>query len=142
PGEFPFLPGDLPLMPPDPTGKAATPHVAAPLVKIDEDLRGRIDQTFPPGTFSDRWLDSQKAAPSSILLDFTPAGPQPSQPNQEWGGTPALVRKYDTTRASAPVVLPSQRLPSNPKAFLKPALNQVRPSKTVNVTRLAETIGL
>jgi hypothetical protein len=142
PGELPFGPGDLPFGAGDLAGKAGTLHKAVPLAKIDEDLRSRIDQTYPPGTFSDRWLDSQKAAPSSILLDFSPAGPQPSQPNLEWGGTAALVKKYDATRASAPVVLPSQRLPSNPRAFLKPALNPVRPSKTVNVTRLAETIGL
>jgi phage FluMu protein Com len=143
PGDLPFKPGMLPFKPGDFPGMGGkVSHDAAPLAKADEELNAKIDQAFPPGSFSDRWLESQKAAPSSILLDFSPAGPPPSQPNLEWGGTPALVKKYDATRTATPVVLPSQRLPSNPKAFLKPALNPVRPSKTINVTRLAETIGV
>jgi hypothetical protein len=117
-------------------------HDAMTLTKVDEELRGTIDLAFPPGSFSDRWHEMLKAAPTSILFDFSPAGPPPSKPYLEWGGNTTLVKKYDATRADGTVALPSQRQPSNPKAFLKQSFGLSRASKIVNVTRLAETIDV
>lgn len=115
---------------------------AVPLAKIDQDFKTRIDQAFSSTNFSVHWQGYQKVAASSILRDFSPAGPPPTRPGTEWGGTPALVKKYDQSRAETPVILPSDRVPSNPRAFLKqPVGAPLRASSTVSVTRLAETIG-
>jgi phage FluMu protein Com len=122
--------------------KGSGSHDAVPLAKIDEDLKAMIDLAFPPGSFSDRWHEFQKGAPSSILLDFSPAGPPPARPYVEWGGNTTLVKKYDALRADGSVALPSLRQPSNPKAFLKQTFGIARAAKIVNVTRLAETIGV
>jgi hypothetical protein len=92
---------------------------AVPLAKVDQDMKGKIDAALRSSGYGTRWLEHQKASPSSILLDFSPAGPKPPRSTVEWGGTPAAVRKYDESRATVPVVLPSNSQPSSPKAFQK-----------------------
>src|SRR5262249_28437273 len=85
----------------DNRGKGGGSHQAAASAKVEEDLKATLALASPPGSFSDRWHEFQKTAPSSILHDFSPAGPPP-RPYHEWGGSTALVKKYDATRADGP----------------------------------------
>jgi hypothetical protein len=114
-----------------------------PLTKTDRELQGPIDTAFKETTFSQRWLEYQRTTVSSILRDFSPVGPPPSKRDKPWGDNTEQVKKHDKVRATGNFVLPSAVQPSSPRAFLKfVGALQGRPSAIVNVTRLAETIGV
>jgi hypothetical protein len=116
-------------------------RVATPLAVVHRQRQGWIDESLRSTGFARDWRDSQNVAASSILIDFSPAGPS-AQLGFEWGGNALVVRNYDQTRAEGPVILPSHHRPSNPRAFLRQAPADMPPSSTINVSRLAETIGL
>jgi hypothetical protein len=60
-----------------------------------------------------------------------------------WGGNPKIVGEYDARRAAGDPGMPSQRQPSNPRAFLRPQVAvPARPSTAVSAAALARTIGL
>src|SRR5438046_1101470 len=61
-----------------------------------------------------------------------------------WGGSPEKIKEYDTRRAAGDHGIPSNRQPSNPEAFVKPAQVQPppRPSVAVNPMTLARALGI
>ena len=60
-----------------------------------------------------------------------------------WGGDPKQITDYDAKRAEGEHGLPSARQPSNPKAFIRPAVSLPgKPSVAVNAVGLARLIGL
>jgi hypothetical protein len=135
-----------------PAGRKVYPILLGGLVapdsfeEADRRLREKIDLTLVDSfrRLTLEWADAQKAGRSSILSDFSPAGPPPPPRRPgEWGGTQNAVEAYDAKRAGGNPGLPSAHQPSNPKAFMKLAVQSPnKPSQLVNVTKLAETIGL
>jgi hypothetical protein len=140
------------MMARNPAGRKVYPILLGGLVAQDsfEDadrrLREKIDLTLVDSfrRLILDWAESQKAARSSILIDFSPVGPPPPpRRGGEWGGTQSAVEAYDAKRADGKPALPSSHQPSNPKAFFKlPVQSPNKPSQLVNVTKLAETVGL
>jgi hypothetical protein len=136
---------------------------AGPLEKANHDARIALDRTFSAyPLFAGRWVTLHKDS-LNTLLDFSPSGSTGSlklvttsssagwgggstlQSNLQivWGGTSEQVSAYDAKRAAGEHGLPSNRQPSNPKAFVRPtAPLPPKPSGAVSATALARLIGL
>jgi hypothetical protein len=87
----------------------------------------------------------QKATPSSFLADYSPSGSMGKVFGRQiaWGGTLKGVYQYDSERAEGHHAVPTQHLPSNPKAFLTPPLNASNlPGDHISLVKLARTLGV
>jgi hypothetical protein len=135
-----------------------------PIAQVDQQLRVPLDQTFNSSyaTFAKEFVSLHKSM-SNTLADFSPSGSMGSLrsvvTNQPagwgggsfqrtdivivWGGTPKSVSEYDSRRAEGDPAMPSHRLPSNPRSFLRPAVGVPgRASNAVSTVTLARAIGL
>jgi hypothetical protein len=135
-----------------------------PILQADHQLRVPLDQTFSASysPFANEVVGLHKSM-SNTLGDFSPSGSMGSVrsvvTNQPagwgsgsfqrvdvvivWGGTPKSVTEYDSRRTQGDPAMPSQRLPSNPKSFLRPAVTVPgRASSAVSAVTLARAIGL
>jgi hypothetical protein len=148
--------------------KAAVLLLAAIVVPVlDNTLAPAVDRAF--GTSAVRFGQALAAfndtqGSSGLLIDYSPSGSMGSLRNVvtrgagtwgeggssgginlmvTWGGSPESVTKYDARRAEGNHGLPSNRQPSNPRAFAKrPFKFPNRPSSAVNPGVLANAIGL
>ena len=87
----------------------------------------------------------QKATPSSFLADFSPAGSMGKVNGKRitWGGSLDAVCLYDIEREAGQHGIPSEHLPSNPKAFLTPPLTSSKnPGDHLSIVKLARTLGI
>jgi hypothetical protein len=114
------------------------------------------------GTFADDVVSLNKSM-SSMLTDFSPSGSigtlkstitrQPAG----WGGgstqqvnttltfsgDPKMITDYDTKRSTGEHGMPSNRMPSNPRSFIRtPTPVPPRPSAAVSAMSLARLIGI
>lgn len=114
-----------------------------PLDKLDQKLRIEINQ-FDLIAFLQAAHAANKVAAPSTLADFSPAGPVFRAVTSKGPGGPInQVTKYDTARATGEHGLPTQHQPSNPKAFVRPAVGAAtQTSQLVSAVALARAIGL
>jgi hypothetical protein len=135
-----------------------------PIGQANQQLRGALDQTFSANysIFASEFVSLHKSM-SNTLVDFSPSGSMGSLrsvvTNQPagwgsgsfqsvdimivWSGSPKSVSEYDTRRAEGDPAMPSTRLPSNPRSFLRPTLGVPgRASNAVSTVTLARAIGL
>lgn len=140
--------------------------IAAPghLELTNQQAKVPLNQAFDTGylAFAAKWVTAHKND-ASVLHDFNPAGTMgtvrqtrgggrggwgggstlPPSSQVVWSGTADQVATYDTRRADGEPGLPSERQPSNPKAFVRPTVAPPSvPSIAVNATQLARLIGL
>ncbi len=140
--------------------------IAAPgsLEHTNQQAKVALDQAFTTNyaSFADKWLGVHKNS-SSTLIDFNPSGSMGSLQQVTsgsaggwgggstlrtdlmivWNGDPKTITDYDAKRSEGDHGLPSNRQPSNPKAFVRPAVALPgKPSAAVNATGLARFIGV
>ncbi|MCE9562061.1 MAG: hypothetical protein K8U57_08395 [Planctomycetes bacterium] len=87
----------------------------------------------------------QKATPSGFLTDFSPAGSIGKLNGNRiaWGGSSLSVTQYDAQRAAGQPGVPTEHLPSNPRAFLRPPVNvSAHPGDHLSSAKLARTMGI
>lgn len=116
---------------------------AGSIEKIDREIAVEVNNLFGNQfvKFATDWLALQKAAKSSVLLDFNPAGSVGT--GGGWSGNSDAVGRYDVARILGEHGLVSRAQPSNPNAFLKPVVKApTKPSQVVSAALLARTIGL
>jgi hypothetical protein len=117
--------------------------VCGSLEKNDKVIRGNIDALVPARLGRDARNAKLNGAPSA-LRDFSPAGPV-TREFRTWSGPNGAknqVTLYDESRAQGRTRLPSEFLPSNPKAFVPAQVKTTQPSEFMNAIRLAQTMGL
>lgn len=137
---------------------------AGPLEQNQQHVRAAIDQIFTTNysTFAEKWVTYHKNS-SSTLVDFNPSGSLGTlrqvttgslggwgggstlQTNLQvvWSGDNKQINDYDTKRATDEHGLPSNRQPSNPKAFVRPTVGMPgKPSAALSTVQLARLIGL
>jgi hypothetical protein len=115
-----------------------------PLDKIESRLRKEFSHPNLLSFVADA-VAIQKATPSSFLADYSPAGSIGTVRGRRitWGGTVSGVERYDTEREAGNPNMPTQHLPSNPKAFLTPPINASNnPGDHLSIVTLARTLGL
>lgn len=125
--------------------------------------KAQINREFSSNfaVFAERAHAIRKAGPD-VLHDFGPAGSQGTLQSVSgggggwgggstlsgelqivWGGSPNQLTELDAKRAQGEQPLPSNRQPSNPKAFVPPdAKLPLTPAAAVNAVSLARLIGL
>jgi hypothetical protein len=117
---------------------------AGPIDKIDKRLQIDINSHYLVSFIGDA-VALQKATPSSMLIDYSPSGSMGKTigTHTTWGGSTLQVNNYDEARAAGHNGMISERLPSNPKAFVKqPIRAPNQPAQLVSALMLARTIGL
>jgi hypothetical protein len=115
-----------------------------PLEQLDKQIHNELNHPELVAFVADS-VAIQKATPSSFLVDYSPSGSmgRVSGKHITWGGTLEGVTSYDGERAVGHHTVPTQHLPSNPKAFLTPPLNASKlPGDHVSLVKLARTLGL
>ncbi|MBA4186480.1 MAG: hypothetical protein C0467_00535 [Planctomycetaceae bacterium] len=135
-----------------------------PIEQSNTQAKRDLDMTFTANfpTFADELVAIHKASVNT-LGDYSPSGSignlrsvttntpagwgggssQRTDILLVWGGNSKAVMNYDEKRASGDAGMPSQRQPSNPRAFLRPAARvPAKPSTAVSAMGLARTIGL
>jgi hypothetical protein len=132
------------------TGRKALLHMLVelvspePLEKLDKQIHNELNHPDLVPFVAD-CVAIQKATPSSFLADYSPSGSMGKVFGRQiaWGGTLDGVHHYDSERAAGHHAMPTQHLPSNPKAFLTPPLNASNlPGDHINLVKLARTLGL
>ncbi|QJW97677.1 hypothetical protein [Frigoriglobus tundricola] len=115
-----------------------------PLDKVDQKLALDLN-VMDLVTFMRDAHAANKAVAPSALADYSPAGPVnlPVGPNGPTSAATQLVTRYDALRAAGAPALPTEHQPSNPKAFVRPALPAPsRPTQLISAVMLARAIGL
>jgi hypothetical protein len=115
-----------------------------PLEKHDKEARGSLNALLPGRFVRDALNAKQNAAPDT-LRDYSPAGPVAREVIVHIGarGGRNQVAVYDEARAAGQPRLPSEYLPSNPKAFAPPEVKPAQhPAEVVSAVLLAQTMGL
>jgi len=112
--------------------------------KNDKAVQANFDVLVPARLARDARA-AKLNGPSCGLRDFTPADPVAKE-HRAFIGTDLLKNQvvlYDAARAKGQPRLPSEFVPSNPKAFAQPQVkNTQQPSEFMNAVLLAQTIGL
>lgn len=115
-----------------------------PLEKNDKAIRNELN-ALPLARFvRDANAARQSAAPDA-LADFSPAGQVKTEvvTRNAAGELTNQVIRYDKARAAGAAHLPPAHVPSNPKAFTRPAEKPVaHASDLIDAVTLAQTIGL
>ncbi len=113
------------------------------LEKHDKDIAATLNSPAL-ARFTRNAITAKLNAAPSTLRDFSPAGPVTREIVAWVGGVQKnQVERYDAARATGHPRLPTEFLPSNPKAFAPPEVKPTRqPSDVVNAVLLAQTIGL
>lgn len=110
-----------------------------PLREHDKRIKKELD-ALALGEFLGNARLARQAAFPSELLDFNPAG-RLNKENAEW--TLDKLNRYAEARAAGRHNLPPDRVPSNPKAFVRPPTKAFRnPSDVLSAELLARTVGL
>jgi|SRR5579883_493129 len=137
---------------------------SGPLEQNQHQVATILNQTFTTNysTFAEKWVTHHKNS-TSTLVDFNPSGSMGSirqvttgslggwgggstlQTNLQvvWNGDTKQITDYDTKRATDDHGLPSNRQPSNPKAFVRPTVGMPgKPSAALSVVQVARLIGI
>lgn len=101
-----------------------------PLEKNDKAIQNTIDALVPARLARDA-RTAKLNGPHSMLRDYSPGGK-----------TLGSVTVYNEARERGSPRLPSEFLPSNPKAFAEPVKPSQRPSDYTSAIVLAQTMGL
>jgi hypothetical protein len=135
-----------------------------PLERNDQQSAKLLNRIFSEGygTFAQKWVAIHRNS-SNKLVDYNPSGsmgqaiqivtrtPGPwgrgstlhASLRVAWSGTPQEIAAYDKKRSESEHKLPSNRRPSNPRAFVRPDPGApAYPSHAVSGTGLARVIGL
>jgi hypothetical protein len=115
-----------------------------PLEKHDKEIVASLN-ALPLARFVRNATTDKYNAQPSALRDYSPAGPLGREVVGVVGSGSVKnqVARYDDARAKGQTRLPSEYLPSNPKAFIPPLVRTPQAtSEVVSAVLLAQTIGL
>jgi hypothetical protein len=135
-----------------------------PIEQSNQQVKQAVDLAYNVtfGTFADDFVNLTKSM-SSTLADFSPSGSVGTLKNTVtrqptgWGGgstqqlntvltfsgDPKMIAEYDTKRSNGEHGMPSSRMPSNPRSFIRTTMPvPPRPSAAVNAMNLARLIGI
>ncbi len=135
-----------------------------PIEQNSQNARRAVDMAYniTSAQFANDVVNISKSS-ANMLVDFSPSGSmgtlrtirtnepaawgggstQRTDIRLTWGGDPDTITEYEQKRSNGEPGIPSQRSPSNPRAFVKPPVTvPPRPSAAANPVGLARMIGL
>src|SRR5262245_26529002 len=114
------------------------------LEKLDKPLRLELNKIDLIPFLREALVIQRTTAPST-LADFSPCGPVNKEivTKSASGDKTNQVTRYDAIRAAGNPGLPTEHVPSNPKAFVRtPVKAPLQPSEVLSAVMVAQTMGL